>query len=148
MIEGGGRQLSCAIVGNPESVANIWNEVQPLLQRAMAKSEGEQTEAEIFAELLANQTQLWVGMELDRVVAMWTTRIRKFGGKTICYGNYAAAEPGFLDELLRWFEQVCDWAEDNGCDQVQIIGRKGWQKKLDWRAEQLVYVKDLHGDSV
>lgn len=143
VIEGGGKPLSCGIVPDRESIANIWNEIRPLIHKAMAATEGEQTEAEIFSELLSNQMQLWLGMAGDDVVAVWTTKLRRYHAMHVCYGNYAASEPGYLEAMVKWFEQVCDWAEELGCDQVQILGRKGWQKKLDWRTSQLVYVKDL-----
>jgi hypothetical protein len=51
---------------------------------------------------------------------------------------------GDMEELIEAEKNICDWARGLGCDSMEIIGRKGWERQLrDYKPTATVLVKDL-----
>ncbi len=51
---------------------------------------------------------------------------------------------GDMEELIEAEKNVCDWAKELGCDSMEIIGRKGWERQLkDYKPTATILVKDL-----
>jgi hypothetical protein len=51
---------------------------------------------------------------------------------------------GDMEELIEAEKNVCDWARGLGCDSMEIIGRRGWERQLrDYKPTATVLVKDL-----
>lgn len=51
---------------------------------------------------------------------------------------------GDMEELIEAEKNICDWARELGCDSMEIIGRKGWERQLrDYKPTATVLVKDL-----
>ncbi len=51
---------------------------------------------------------------------------------------------GDMEELIGAEKNVCDWARELGCDSMEIIGRKGWERQLkDYKPTATILVKDL-----
>ena len=51
---------------------------------------------------------------------------------------------GDMEELIEAEKSICDWARGLGCDSMEIIGRKGWERQLrDYKPTATVLVKDL-----
>lgn len=54
---------------------------------------------------------------------------------------------GDLDELMEAEKSVCKWAEELGCTGMEIIGRKGWSRKLtDYKEASVVLVKEIRDE--
>ena len=51
---------------------------------------------------------------------------------------------GDLDELIDAEKDIAQWARSIGCSGMEIIGRKGWQRKLtDYQPKSTVFVREL-----
>ena len=51
---------------------------------------------------------------------------------------------GDMEELIQAEKNICIWARERGCDSMEIIGRKGWERQLrDYKPTATVLVKDL-----
>ena len=51
---------------------------------------------------------------------------------------------GDLDELIDAEKDIAQWARSIGCSGMEIIGRKGWQRKLkDYEPKSTVFVREL-----
>ena len=51
---------------------------------------------------------------------------------------------GDMEELIEAEKNVCEWARELGCDSMEIIGRRGWERQLrDYKPTATVLVKDL-----
>jgi hypothetical protein len=54
---------------------------------------------------------------------------------------------GDLDELVEAEKSIAVWAKAQGCDAMEINGRKGWQRQLkDYTATSVVLTKDLRDE--
>lgn len=69
------------------------------------------------------------------------TEIVDYPKKSVCRIWLAG---GDLDELIHAEKHIARWAKQIGCHGMEIIGRKGWQRKLsDYRDTSVVLVKEL-----
>jgi hypothetical protein len=51
---------------------------------------------------------------------------------------------GEMEELIEAEKKVSIWARSQGCDSMEIIGRKGWERQLkDYQPTATILVKDL-----
>ena len=51
---------------------------------------------------------------------------------------------GDKEELIEAEKDICIWARERGCDSMEIIGRKGWERQLrDYKPTATVLVKDI-----
>ena len=51
---------------------------------------------------------------------------------------------GEMEELIEAEKDICIWARERGCDSMEIIGRKGWERQLkDYQPTATILVKDL-----
>lgn len=51
---------------------------------------------------------------------------------------------GDMEELIEAEKNICIWARERGCDSMEIIGRKGWERQLrDYKPTATVLVKDI-----
>ena len=69
------------------------------------------------------------------------TEIVDYPKKSVCRIWLAG---GDLDELIEAEKGIAQWAKSIGCHGLEIIGRKGWQRKMtDYRFNSVVLVKEL-----
>lgn len=72
------------------------------------------------------------------------TEIVDYPQRSICRIWLAGGE---LDELKEAEKSIAVWAKSIGCDGIEIIGRKGWQRQLkDYTATSVVLVKDISNE--
>tara|TARA_B100000902_G_scaffold264479_1_gene250597 strand:- start:36 stop:416 length:381 start_codon:yes stop_codon:yes gene_type:complete len=51
---------------------------------------------------------------------------------------------GEMDELLKVYPKIQEWAKYKKCKKIEIIGRKGWEKVFkDHKKEAVVLTKEL-----
>lgn len=51
---------------------------------------------------------------------------------------------GDMEELIEAEKDICIWARERGCDSMEIIGRKGWERQLkDYNAASTVLIKEI-----
>jgi hypothetical protein len=51
---------------------------------------------------------------------------------------------GDMDELIEAEKSIVEWARSHGCDGMEIIGRKGWERQLkDYKPASTVLIKEI-----
>lgn len=110
--------------------------VKERIADALVYGNGEYELTDILKALLDRDMQLWI----DESTAAVTTIIR-YPRKTTCL---ILAAGGDLDVLRRDLPLVEAWAKENGCDAMEVMGRKGWLRALpDYEQAQVHVRKDL-----
>lgn len=72
------------------------------------------------------------------------TEIVDYPQKSVCRIWLAG---GDMDELLEGEKHVAELAKSHGCQGMEIIGRKGWERTLtDYKPTAVVLVKDLNDE--
>lgn len=129
-------------------VGPIWSQVEPLLDKLIAKSNERFKGIDILHDLLINKQQLWIVWDEEqdfKIIAMLTTEIFEYPRKRNLVAQNCAGSR--LDE---WFDDIYksieSFAKTISCDGVEIIGRKGWVpsfKKKGWKEEFVILSKDF-----
>lgn len=119
----------------------MWGKVGPVLRRAVDAGAGEMNLRDVFDALVKQRMQLWVSIEGDEVKAAATTEIQFHPRMKTCLIRLGA---GKLDNIVKNVEPIARWAKSQGCDALEVYGRKGWERILsDWNMTHIVMRKDL-----
>ena len=125
----------------PELVARIWPYVSDVLRTAMRRG-GIDGFAPVQSAVLAGRLQLWLAVDQVAIHGAAVTALHHTETKKVCIivalGGYQMRQ--WL-HLLAGLEQ---YAKDEGCSGMRVLGRKGWRRILkDYRERHIVLEKDL-----
>jgi hypothetical protein len=113
-----------------DDVDLVWPVVKPMLQRAIEYNDGDFDSNFVLSRLLDSTMQLFVGYNPKEIIYAAVTEILPYqkvkalrivlmGGKDI---------DSWVDTTI--FER---FARSQNCARIEIVGRKGWIKKLETR---------------
>lgn len=106
--------------------------------------DGAWTAEEIRDELRSARAQLWCFWD-DKIIGIWVTKINSakehtWGVVWGCAGDFSE----YKDDSIAFFGIIEDWFREQGCEFVEWIGRKGWQRVFpDYREHAIVLRKEL-----
>ena len=105
----------------------VWPVVLPKLQRAIDLNDGDFDGNHVYERLMEDTMQLFVGYNTDDIVYAAVTELIPY--------QYNKA----LRIVLMGGKQINSWVDTKtfekfgkleGCNRIEIVGRKGWVKKL------------------
>jgi len=105
----------------------VWPVVLPMLQRAIDLNDGDFDGNHVFERLMEDTMQLFIGYNTDDIIYAAVTEL-------IPYQHNKA-----LRIVLMGGKQINSWVDTKifekfgkleGCNRIEIVGRKGWVKKL------------------
>jgi hypothetical protein len=112
------------------SFSASWDRARRILAPAIEHG-GTHNERDVFDAVVSGAAQLWMLGDSAAV-----TEIVSYPRVKACRMWLAA---GNLEEILEIERQIEDWARGIGCARLEMIGRKGWLKKLKhWRTDARV----------
>jgi hypothetical protein len=139
-------ETECEITGiGSIDIPIVWNQVVPMLESALTRSDGEYFLQDIYALLMYHKMQLWVVADEVEIKTCIVTEFRHFPQKKICYIVLSAGEG--LSQWAHLMQELEQWAYDEGADLIRAYGLKGWEavvKPLGYSTQQLIYCKELH----
>ena len=103
--------------------------------RAVDMAGGTHTEHDVIDFLVAGRAVLWANGDSGVVC-----EIEDYPRMRVC--RYWAAG-GELDDLLPMEAAIEAWARERGCQRMEILGRAGWARELDYDRRGLWMTKDL-----
>jgi hypothetical protein len=126
---------------DPSLVAGVWPHA-----RALVKSAIDRTDlcnfCDVEREVLGGLQQLWLAWNGTAIEAAAVTQLVLIGDRKVCI-IVACGGQG----CKRWLPLIAgieQFARNEGCRAVRIIGRKGWQRILaDYRANYVVMDREL-----
>lgn len=112
--------------------------------RRWIEHDGTWSLAEIKEEFKAARAQLWCFHAGD-IRGVWVTRIENTDGITWgCVWGCAGDFIEHKDDAIAFFGVIEDWFRSKGCEFVEWVGRKGWQKFFpDYHEHAVVLRKRL-----
>lgn len=113
-----------------EMIPIMWPLVEEKLSRAVAHSNGELSSDQVMKDMMSGKMLLITVSNDEGIVAALALEQRDFPtGKRILNITLAGGS-----DSAEWIEQIDDitqkLAKDYKCDEVYIIGRKGWVRAL------------------
>ena len=125
-------------------IPNIWHEVKPLVDKALARADGEQLSSDVLKKLLDRTMVLFAGIEANELASVCIAEILEYPQKRVLHVSISATKNGRDFELWnKTFGVVEDFGRTMGCTSVSAWVRKGFVKKLDWTFKYAVLTKDL-----
>lgn len=107
----------------PENIEDIWGLAEKEISRAISAS-GNRTTLEEQKELLKGaERQLWFVWDTSLQAIVTTKVFRGVCTIELCAGHDMGA-------WLHLLETIEDWAQSEGCREVELLGRAGWVSKL------------------
>lgn len=111
---------------------------KPWIEAALAYSGGTHTFEDVAEGIASGRMQLWPAEDGCCVTEILTYPQRKVLNGAICGGD--------MDRVLDMIPAIEEWARLQGCDCVEITGRRGWTRALGplgYRDAAVVLRKDL-----
>ena len=134
---------SCKVaLVNSEDIELVWDEVIPLVEKALSHAEGELIPSDIRKHLDTGALRLWVALEDKDIIASMVTEIIQYPRKKIVRVITVAGK-----DMSMWYEflpMLEGYAVRNGCSSLEAWTRKGMTRKLkDWKHSYDIITKDL-----
>lgn len=127
----------------PNDINKVWPRVRPLLDKALSRFYYEMSCDDIFRALIAEEMQLWVVLEKEIWAAVVTQIEQRLKEKTLIV---LAAGGERLSEWLNIIQVFEEYAKQNSCGAVEIVGRPGWQRIYkDYHLKMVTMRKEIDG---
>jgi len=113
-----------------EELPTVWGKVGPIIKEVIPYTGGRHSEKTVIDFLLQDRYQLWIVMQGEDLKTAFTTEVFEYPtGMKVCeiilLGGKQSRE--WLEYAI---EQIGLYAEQNGCEKLQMVGREGWTKLL------------------
>jgi hypothetical protein len=130
-----------------EYLDSFSEQVIPLLEKAADRSNGRYSGNDFWEMIKDGSHQLWLTVDDDKeIIGATSTTIyanKNLSVMEIIAHGGTSLDNEYLAEVMRNLEE---FAEDNNCDVIRIIGRRGWIKVLDsygYHSPHVVLEKEL-----
>lgn len=113
---------------HPSDMALLWPTVAPWLEGAIPYAKGRWTLKSLWEDLSGGFKRLWLAFKDKAPIACFVTCNTDFPGARVCTILIAGGSDS--DQWVRpVLREIEDQARKEGCGQVEIIGRAGWERK-------------------
>jgi hypothetical protein len=125
---------------DPRQVHILWPHVSHLVRRAMERGRMGRFE-DVQRDVLAGNAYLWAATEGEKILAVAVTQIGRDTKGRLCTivacGGAGWRRFGHLIEVLE------NYARDEACRAIEVCGRPGWARLLNYRTTRVVLRKEL-----
>lgn len=110
-----------------QDIDSVWDTAKPLIEKALSKSEGEMAIQDVYQRL--QDESYWLLMITGPATAAAVINLVDYPQKMVLRYMYLGGEKmiDWLPALDQWVTQL---AEATNIDGIEIIGRKGWERKM------------------
>lgn len=131
----------------PEVVDTFWDKALPLFSKAFKYASVKIDPEDVRQDVAVGNQTLWVVFEdtPDNMIGAFTIRVKSYpAGLALC-GEHLGGER--LDEWAdNLFGVMEEYARDLGIKNLELIGRRGWEKILKpkgWKADLVIFEKEI-----
>ncbi len=123
-----------AILVPVKEIPSIWNEVEPLIDKALSYSTEKLKAFDFLVPILQGKVFLWIGIEdIDIEVVFLCEPQRRNDEEISLWIHGIATKSGHgYKEWHPLLEDIKNFAKINGADFIEAKVRKGLAKKLNW----------------
>ncbi len=136
-----------------QDIARWWDAASPFIERALAEGRGEYAASDIEAALRVRAMQLWLlgrngtrGSRGISVCGALVTEITNYPRRRTAILRLFSTDPGLRAAWLPLTSVLESWARAQGCDAIEVFGRPGWAKVLDYELTHIVLCKELKNE--
>lgn len=115
----------------PPQVLEYWPTLEPHIVKALAVGVGEMTPFDICSQAMNSLMQVWVTLDSQNNLGCVTvTRTLQYPSSKHLQIVCLTAVHHSVNQMADQFHTLETYAKQNGCQSLQVWGRKGWQRKL------------------
>ncbi len=121
----------------------FWPKAGPMIEKALPYAKNRWTLESIRTDLQTGSKWLWIAFQGREAIACFVTCFSSFPAAEVCTILICGGKDvdSWVAMVLKNIENA---ARENGCSQVEIIGRPGWHRKCpDYDLAGLWLVKEL-----
>ena len=122
------------VIRNNGSIQKIWPFVEPMFRTATDRSSGRYETSDILGELIRGESHLWVTFTMEeepRIIHTINTRFMQYPRKRALAVIFGCGLDNLIDEWIALLDRKLEkFAYDNGCDMLEMAGRRGWGRKV------------------
>lgn len=124
---------------DPAKIQAFWPFAKHLIQTAIEATNLSEFE-DIERQVLSGDQLLWLAVSGSDIEAAATTHL----SRNVC--TIVACSGHHRERWLPLFAKIEQYASDEGCRCIRIIGRKGWERVLQgYHLEFVILERQLHG---
>jgi hypothetical protein len=114
----------------PHDFDELWPTVEPLLKK-FQEEVGTAHVDDIHEMALMGMCQVWVWVVEGKVVGTVVTKVMQNRRDRYCFIWIAyGKDPSDGSHLDQFFGSIENWAREIDCKRIEIIGRRGWLRRL------------------
>ncbi len=130
-----------AVCVDPAKVNQIWPLVSDLVRSAILKT-GLSDFTEVQRSILSGHSLLWLAWNGSKIEGVASTALEKANDKLAC--TIVACGGNGSERWLGLISSIEQYAKNEGCSSMRIIGRKGWARVLDgYKTKNIILEKAL-----
>ena len=119
-------------------LSSLFDQIKSHLDLALTKAP-EYEITDVIDEVVRGRSTLWyVEDPQETIVGVVTTQIKNYPKKTVGLVHLLGGSD--IDKWVHTIATLETWAADNGCESMEIQGRRGWLKLLPDYKEQRVFM--------
>ena len=130
----------------PQEVPAVFPSIKELVLRSLEYAHGNLNVDDVYSHLISSQTVLWlVTDEKFNIQSFIITDVQQYPRRKVIRILLSAGK-----EMESWKKEATEafivWAKHIGASQIEVIGRKGWEKalnNLDYKFGHVVLVKEI-----
>jgi hypothetical protein len=123
-------------------LSSLFDQLKGHLDLALTKAPEYET-TDVLDEVIRGRSTLWyIRDPQDTVVGIVTTQLKQYPQKTIGLIHLLGGTD--IHKWVHTIETLEAWATSNGCESMEIQGRRGWLKLLpDYKEQRVFMTKQL-----
>lgn len=113
-----------------EHINAVWDRIKPILDPAVAVTNGRYTTYDVYVAAQQSRMQLWIAFEDQSIYGIQVTCITDYPSKRALTSLFTGGT-----KLRQWRNDMMGildmWAKDNECEVIEGYGKEGWLKMLE-----------------
>ena len=128
----------------PADVFLVWDEVKPLVDKALVKSDEAYSSLDYLELILREVCALWIGVDNNEIKSALVCEVTQLPRAKILQIHIWATKSGHdYEPWMELFDSIEDYGRENGCSCIEVTVRKGIAKKLNWKQTYSVLTKRI-----
>lgn len=112
----------------PEHVASWGEKINSHVSNIAEHSRGKYNTEDFFSCAFLGKVQFWLGLEELNVKAFGVTQVNDFPSSRVC--QFVGLTGEDRKEWISWMQEIEKWAKFNGCTDMELVCRPGWERVM------------------
>ena len=125
----------------PRDIADAWPLAYPLIATVCRRPSSTWEPRSVLVSVLKGEAMLWLAMGEKGCEAVLMTRILDIKGEKLFHIDLFIAEK--MARVIQHFDAIKQWAKQQGCTRIRLMGRRGWERRLGWKVQSHVMTSEL-----